>query len=362
MSRGGEKAEHIWRTVAAGHAHSRRPGKRSRDADRAGAAARERVALANAEAAAALVSAAEASSAATQAETVAEAQAAATQAASAATAIASAAAVAKARRRRGDPEEFWALADTALHAAGGADAASIRAVLAQPAAPRAPMRAPRSTEGQCEGTTRLGERCKVHKSSRHGAAAPLRRGERHCVHHDPNKYTGMRCAGVRKEGRGQCNVWSGSGYADAAPLRRGSKFCHHHRVQCAGLTRAGTRCNVTSSSEHDHAEPLRQGEALCRHHQPDSDAGPSGNVELSGDGSPAVCEACGSYALFCQCEALRTWEAEERDRARRMARRLDDGDGEGFASDCSSEEPDELPPGFTSTHRGTCAPLMRWAT
>ena len=130
-----------------------------------------------------------------------------------------------------------------------------------------------STEGQCEGTTQLGERCKVHRSSKYAVAEPLRRGERFCGHHHPDKYTGVRCAGMKKHGKGQCRVWSGSFYSDAAPLRRGSPFCHHHRVRCAGETRTGARCTVTSSSEHTHAEPLRQGAAFCAHHQPAAELG-----------------------------------------------------------------------------------------
>ena len=126
-----------------------------------------------------------------------------------------------------------------------------------------------STEGQCEGMTRLLTRCKVHMSSAHADAEPLRRGERFCVHHDPKKYTGVRCAGMRKKaGRGRCNVWSGSAYKDAEPLRRGSPYCQHHRVQCAGDTRTGARCNVTSSSLHVHAHPLWSGEKYCAHHLP----------------------------------------------------------------------------------------------
>ena len=137
-----------------------------------------------------------------------------------------------------------------------------------------------STEGQCQGETRLGERCKVHKKSKHADAAPLRRGELFCRHHDPKKYTGVQCKGMRKNGKGRCRVWSGSSYADAAPLRRGSLFCHHHRVRCAGHSRFSARCCVTSSCEHVHAEPLRRGEVYCAHHclqdataESDSDAG-----------------------------------------------------------------------------------------
>ena len=98
---------------------------------------------------------------------------------------------------------------------------------------------------------------------------PLRRGERFCGHHHPDKYTGVRCAGIKKHGKGQCCVWSGSFYADAAPLRRGSPFCHHHRLRCAGQTRAGERCTVTTSSEHAHADPLRQGNQFCAHYLPE---------------------------------------------------------------------------------------------
>ena len=125
-----------------------------------------------------------------------------------------------------------------------------------------------STEGQCAGKTRDGERCKVHRTSPYAVAAPLRRGERFCGHHHPDKYTGVRCAGIKKHGKGQCRVWSGSCYADASPLRRGSPFCHHHRVRCQGTTRTSARCTVTSSSEHAHADPLRQGKQYCVHHTP----------------------------------------------------------------------------------------------
>ena len=117
-----------------------------------------------------------------------------------------------------------------------------------------------STEGQCEGMTRLLTRCKVHMSSAHADAEPLRRGERFCVHHDPKKYTGVRCAGMRKKaGRGRCNVeWlpnRGSPsllLASPRAVRRG--YAH------------GARCNVTSSSLHMHAHPLWNGEKYCAHH------------------------------------------------------------------------------------------------
>jgi hypothetical protein len=123
-----------------------------------------------------------------------------------------------------------------------------------------------STEGQCEGKTRCGERCKVHRSSPHEHAEPLRRGQRFCAHHHPDKYTGVRCAAHKKNGKGQCRVWSGSLYSDAAPLRRGSPYCHHHRVRCAGTTLTGVRCTVTSSSDNPYAEPLRRGALYCAHH------------------------------------------------------------------------------------------------
>ncbi|EOD30809.1 hypothetical protein EMIHUDRAFT_113071 [Emiliania huxleyi CCMP1516] len=128
-----------------------------------------------------------------------------------------------------------------------------------------------STEGQCEGMTRQSggtERCRVHRNSPYAVAAPLRRGERYCGHHHPDKFTGVQCAGQRKHGKGRCRVWSGCCYADAAPLRRGSPYCHHHRVRCVGLTQSGARCTVTSSSENVHAQPLRDGELHCAHHQP----------------------------------------------------------------------------------------------
>ena len=138
----------------------------------------------------------------------------------------------------------------------------------RPAAPRAQR--VWSTEGQCEGTTRAGERCKVHKSSWHADAAPLRRGERFCAHHDPARFTGVRCR-AEKKGSGRCNVWSAMRHKDAEPLRHSSPYCHHHRRRCHGMTRARERCTVTSSSQHAHAQPLREGGRYCAHHS--SDAG-----------------------------------------------------------------------------------------
>ena len=150
------------------------------------------------------------------------------------------------------------------------------------------------TEGQCEGRTRCGRRCKVHRSCRLDVADPLRRGERFCGHHHPSKYTGVRCSGIKKHGKGQCRVWSGSCYADAAPLRRGSLYCHHHRVQCRGQTRAGVRCTVTSSSQHEHAAPLRQGEQFCAHHQhPASNANPCDDLAITHESIEAPASAQG---------------------------------------------------------------------
>ena len=57
------------------------------------------------------------------------------------------------------------------------------------------------------------------------------------MHHDPDKFTGTRCAGIRKKShKGRCNVWSGSLYADAAPLREGSLYCAHHQRQALACT------------------------------------------------------------------------------------------------------------------------------
>lgn len=220
--------------------------------------------------------------AAAQAAVVA-ANAAAAEAVTVAVAAASAEATYHAQQRRGrscDDAEFNVLFEAALAVEGMADVARAHSMLAKPyltplpPPPAKPMQQC-STDGQCQGTTRLGHRCRVHRSSKYAVAAPLRRGERFCGHHHPDKYTGVRCAGMKKHGKGRCNVWSGSCYADAAPLRRGSPYCHHHRVRCAGLTQAGERCTVTSSSEHEHAAPLRQGERFCMHHQPSEQHQPS---------------------------------------------------------------------------------------
>ena len=81
---------------------------------------------------------------------------------------------------------------------------------------RAAARAARpwSTEGQCEGKTRASGglvRCRVHRSSPYAVAAPLRRGERFCGHHHPDKYTGVRCTGCAKVAKG--SAVCGAGHA-----------------------------------------------------------------------------------------------------------------------------------------------------
>ena len=67
-----------------------------------------------------------------------------------------------------------------------------------------PQNRPWDTAGQCQGRTRLGERCRVHRSSPYAVAAPLRRGEQFCGHHHPDKYTGVRCAGIKNAWRPSC--------------------------------------------------------------------------------------------------------------------------------------------------------------
>jgi hypothetical protein len=131
----------------------------------------------------------------------------------------------------------------------------------------------------------------------YAVAAQLRCGERFCGHHDPCKYTIVRCSGVKKHGKGQCRVWSNSCYKDADPLRRGSPLCHHHRVRCDGQTIAGKDCTVTSSSQHMHADPLRRGERFCAHHRANKHANPIAEVahELAAD----ECPTCGEWCCIC---------------------------------------------------------------
>jgi hypothetical protein len=199
----------------------------------------------------------------------------------------------KKRSRSWQAGDYAPLFECALAAEGIGDVQRALKALEPPLSstvrrpPRAPPQQVWSTEGQCEGKTRYNERCRVHKSSRYAVAQLLRRGERFCGHHHPAKFTGVRCAGIKKHGKGQCRVWSGSFYSDAAPLRRGSPFCRHHRVRCEGWTCAGARCTVTSSSEHTHAEPLRQGKRYCMHHQGQDD----GFVLYE-------CEACGDMSAL----------------------------------------------------------------
>ena len=269
-----------WRRVAqlsAAHACHRN----LRLPERAAAAARARAAFAKAEAEMAVAEAAASEAPAAAHESVARTNAAATDAIAVAAAAAYVQSVCKARQERGrawDDAELHSLFERALAAQGATDVQRARQALEplghtlRPPPPFLRLGANGrawSMEGQCEGKTRFGERCKVHRSSAYAIAAPLRRGERFCGHHHPDKYTGVRCAGIKKHGKGQCCVWSGSFYADAAPLRRGSPFCHHHRLRCAGQTRAGERCTVTTSSEHAHADPLRQGNQFCAHYLPE---------------------------------------------------------------------------------------------
>lgn len=123
----------------------------------------------------------------------------------------------------------------------------------------------RAMQGQCEGTTVSGRRCRVTRASRNADAEPLRQGGGLCAHHMAYDEPPITCAATTVRGA-PCKVHSRLSYKEAAPLRCGSLFCHHHRVQCEGWVRDGARCTVSSSSEHDHAEPLRRGERFCTHH------------------------------------------------------------------------------------------------
>ena len=99
-------------------------------------------------------------------------------------------------------------------------------------------------------------------------AASLRRGNSFCQHHQPDKFTGVQCAGVTKHGV-RCRVFSGSTYMNAAPLRNGKQFCRSHAiayVRCAGTTIHGVWCSVSSRSLHDGADPLREGGIFCAKH------------------------------------------------------------------------------------------------
>ena len=80
---------------------------------------------------------------------------------------------------------FYTLFEAAVAAEGVADVHAARDALAWPTFDPLPPRplpscANCSTEGQCEGKTRYGERCKVHRSSPYAIADSLRRGERFC--------------------------------------------------------------------------------------------------------------------------------------------------------------------------------------
>ena len=122
---------------------------------------------------------------------------------------------------------------------------------------------------QCQGITLArGQPCKVTSGQSHVHAASLRRGNSFCQHHQPNKFTGVQCAGVTKHGV-RCRVFSGSTYTNSAPLRNGKLFCRSHAtayVRCAGTTIHGVWCSVPSRSLHDGADPLREGGIFCAKH------------------------------------------------------------------------------------------------
>ena len=268
-----------WRRKAEGFLVGRNPASKVKPdaAFMAVSAARSQAALAKSEAVMATFEATILEDANAAELAMARAEANVTEAVAVAVAARSAEATHQAKRqweRPSSDDEFCDDFKAALAAEGVDNVERVVAALASPklgklrAPPSKQTLVPWLTEGQCEGTTYYGERCKVHKNCKHPDAEPLRRGERFCRHHDPKKYTGLRCAALKKHSKGRCRVWSGSPYADAAPLRCGSLYCHHHRVQCAGHTLAGMRCSVTSSCEHEHAEPLRKGGRFCAHHRP----------------------------------------------------------------------------------------------
>ena len=84
--------------------------------------------------------------------------------------------------------------------------------------------------GQCEGITKEGKRCCVHRDISvrfQHMAWPLQAGGRFCSRHDPAVFTGTQCAAIKKNGE-RCRVFSGAAHADARPLRTGQRFCVHH--------------------------------------------------------------------------------------------------------------------------------------
>ena len=64
--------------------------------------------------------------------------------------------------------------------------------------------------------------CKLHSHLRHDEAEPLRRGETFCVHHNPSRVLEGQCEGMTRLGE-RCVVHKGSTHSDAAPLHRGAE-------------------------------------------------------------------------------------------------------------------------------------------
>lgn len=83
-------------------------------------------------------------------------------------------------------------------------------------------------EGQCEGITKEGMRCCVHRDCPWVCARPLQAGGRFCSLHDPVVFTGTQCVAIKKDGT-RCRVFSGAAHAQARPLRNGQCFCDHHK-------------------------------------------------------------------------------------------------------------------------------------
>jgi hypothetical protein len=83
-------------------------------------------------------------------------------------------------------------------------------------------------EGQCEGLTKDGKRCCVHRECQWACARPLQAGGRFCSLHDPAVFTGTQCLAIKKDGT-RCRVFSGAAHAQARPLREGHQFCDHHK-------------------------------------------------------------------------------------------------------------------------------------
>lgn len=86
-------------------------------------------------------------------------------------------------------------------------------------------------EGQCQGITKEGKRCCVHRLNEWACAKPLQAGGRFCSLHDPasTTFTGTQCAAIKKGGE-RCRIFSGATHSDAWPLRCGHRFCTHHEL------------------------------------------------------------------------------------------------------------------------------------